>query len=153
MRKYVGAALLAAALVGCGKKSPSTTATPTGDSRTGASSARAAVETMLEASRAQDLQAISAVWGNEKGPLRDRIQRADLEKRTLVMVCLLNNDRYAVTNERTDPGAGRMFDVAITRGSMTRETRAHAVQAPSGRWYVLEIEPNPLRDLCQQRPS
>jgi hypothetical protein len=144
---------MVAALVGCGKKSPSSAASPAGGAQTGAASARAAVETMLEASRAQDLQAISAVWGNQQGPLRDRLQRTELEKRTLVMVCLLNNDRYAVTNERTDPGAGLMFDVALTRGNLTRETRAHAVQGPAGRWYVLEIEPNPLRDLCQQRPS
>jgi hypothetical protein len=155
VRQFVRVALVvAAAGIGCKSKPSSSAPGPTGSSETGASSPRAALETMLDAARAQDLQAMSSVWGTDKGPARDRLDRTDLEKRELVIMCYIASDRYSLANEAPEPGGiGRRFDVTITRGDRTRTTVGHVVRGPNDRWYVQEIEPNALRELCQRRPG
>src|SRR5579883_1210574 len=50
----------------------STPTRPSGD-LSGAPSARGAVERFLAAVRAQDLQAMSVVWGTKNGPSRDAL--------------------------------------------------------------------------------
>ena len=50
----------------------------------------------LAAATLQDIQAISAVWGDEKGMTRDRIARDELEKRTLIMICVLGHEKQTI---------------------------------------------------------
>jgi hypothetical protein len=153
VRKYVWYAALAVVVVSC--KHPQTSPTPDGNRgpvQTGAVSARAAVMAMMDASKAQDLQALGAVWGTTKGAAREQFSdRVDLEKRELTIMCYLNVDRYTVGGESPEPGGvGRRFDVTLTRGSRTLSSVAHAVPGPDGRWYVQEIEPAPLFEFCRQ---
>ena len=93
MRKLVAAALLMMSAA-C-RSAPTVKSGPS----TGASSPRAAVDGFLGAVKAQDLQAMSTVWGNVKGPARDAIERAELEKRELIMQCYLNHDSYRIVSE------------------------------------------------------
>ena len=58
----------------------------------GATSSAAAVEQFLSAAKAQDLQAMSAVWGNAVSPMRERVDRQELERRLLIMTCHLRHD-------------------------------------------------------------
>ena len=118
----------------------------------GASDPRAAVEGFLAAVRAQDLQAMSSVWGSERGPAREIINdRAELEKRELVMQCYLSHDRFRILEETPGDGRARVFRVELTKGSLTRATKFTTVPGPSNRWYMREADLEPVKDLCASR--
>jgi hypothetical protein len=118
---------------------------------TGAASPHLAVEQFLAAARAQDLQAFSAIWGSERGAARDVVDRSQLEKRELTMMCYLTHDRYEISSELTPKPGEHDYTVEITRGTQTRETKITTVEGPSERWYVLDVQLAPLEDLCSQR--
>jgi hypothetical protein len=132
-------------LAACGPKS--------GGPLTGAPAPRTAVEQFLAAVRAQDLQAMSVVWGSEKGPARDLIERQELEKRELVMQCMLTHDRFRILSEAAGSAGKRVFRVELRRGSITRATNFTSVQGPSDRWYVETADLEPVKDLCRQMPT
>lgn len=127
-----------------------TPAATSGGHLTGAVSARRAVETFLGAVKAQDLQAMSAVWGTSKGPARDVVDRSQLEKRELIMQCYLNHDSFAIKSDTPTRSDTHVLTVSLTKGKLTRETSFTAVQGPSDRWYVLDAQLEPVRDLCAQ---
>ena len=146
MRKLVVAALLVTS-VACRTAAPA--ATTKGGPLPGASSPRAAVDGFLGAVKAQDLQAMSIVWGNTKGPARDAFAREELEKREL-MQCYLGHDSYNVVNEAPGEAGRRLFRVALSKGKLTRETKVTTVEGPSARWYVEDVELAPTQYLCKQ---
>ena len=115
---------------------------------TGAPAPRVAVETFLNAVRAQDLQAMSVAWGTKDGPARDRISRDQLEKRELIMMCYLKHDRYRLLGESPREEGRRVIRVELTRGTLTRSTNFVTVQGPSDRWYVETADLAPLQELC-----
>jgi hypothetical protein len=136
--------LLAVALAACAHS-----ATPgPGRQLTGAESPRKAVEAFLAAVRAQDLQAMSVIWGTSRGPARDVVDRAQLERRELIMQCYLNHDKFQILSEAPSQGEARSFAVSLTKGQLTRETSFTTVRGPSDRWYVLEAQLEPVKDLC-----
>jgi hypothetical protein len=118
---------------------------------TGAAAPKLAVEQFLAAARAQDLQAFSAIWGSERGAARDVVDRSQLEKRELTMMCYLTHDRYEINADVTPKPGEHDFTVDITRGTQTRETKITAVQGPSERWYILDVQLAPLQDLCSNQ--
>ncbi len=129
-------------------------AAPRSDTQlTGAPSARGAVESFLSAVRAQDLQAMSTVWGNSKGPARDVVDRDQLEKRELIMQCYLGHDSFNVLSDTRTTGDEHVVQVTLTKGKLTRETSFTAVQGPSDRWYVLRADLEPVKDLCAKAPG
>ena len=69
----------------------------------GADTAQMAVVEFLNAARAQDLQGISAVWGNDESPTRDRVDRQELERRLMIIACHLRHDESRI-------GAAQMRD-------------------------------------------
>lgn len=106
----------------------------------GASSPAAAVEQMLAAARAQDLQAISAIWGDERGLVRDREARAEVESRTFIMACILRNDKASV-GEVLPAAGGRMIVTAdLTQGPRTGTTRFETSRTAAGRWLVSNMD-------------
>jgi hypothetical protein len=132
-------------LAACGPKA--------GGPLTGAPAPRTAVEQFLAAVRAQDLQAMSIIWGSEKGPARDLIERKELEKRELVMQCMLSHDQFRILNEGPGTAGKRVFRVELKRGPITRVTNFTSAQGPSDRWYVESAELEPVKDLCRQMPT
>lgn len=147
MRKKLAILLLLAAPVvaACGSK-PSTTPVPAGAG--GATSPRTAVESFLAAAKAQDLQALSLIWGSEKGPARETMPREELERREIVMLCHLRHDRHEVIEESALLGQQRRITVDVSQGRITRRTNLVAVPAANGAWYVLSVDLEPLQDLC-----
>lgn len=115
---------------------------------TGAAAPQLAVEQFMAAARAQDLQAFSAVWGSEKGAARDVVDRSQLEKRELTMMCYLTHDKLEIGPDVTPKPNEHDFQVQLTRGAVTRETKVTVVQGPSERWYVLDVQLAPLQALC-----
>lgn len=131
--------------------SPGASRGSSGGSAVGASSSRAAVEGFLAAVKDADLQRMATLWGNDKGPARDRIARDEFEKRLVIMQCSLQHDRSAFTQDGPQLRAqGRQaWGVTLTRKRVSKKATMVTVQGPAGRWFVEDV-PNigELRELC-----
>jgi len=144
-----------AAIVAACSSGGTTTSSASGANSTapGAPSARGAVEAFLGAVRAQDLQAMANIWGTAKGPAKDVVDRAQLEKRELIMQCYLGHDKFEVLNEAPGKEGERVFTVSLTKGGNTKQTTFHAVEGPSDRWYVLSADLEPMQSFCSGTPT
>ncbi len=125
---------------------------PTGP-QPGASSARGAVDGILGALRAGDIQAVSTMWGTKRGPVRDddRFKRTELEQRIVLMTRCFNHDAYDVVGTVAGENGGQGFEVDLKRGRNTRRTRLNTVRAEkSDRWFVDNLDVDSVKDFCQQ---
>ena len=122
---------------------------PAGTGVTGAASPKAAVEQFLNSVRAQDLQAMSAIWGNDKGPARDQFPREEVEKRELIMQCYFAHDSFRIVREMDHRPANRTFEVEMKKGNLTRTTMFSTSKGPGSRWYVDNGEMDPVKDFCR----
>ena len=122
-----------------------------GSSTIGASNARAALDGFLNGVRTQDLQVMSSYWGNAQGPARDRMDRAELEKRELTMACYLAHDRVRVIDDAPRAGNRHNFTVELTYGTTSRTTEIITVRGPSDRWYVENADIRQTQALCEAR--
>lgn len=124
----------------------------TSGSGVGAASPQAAVEQMLAAARAQDLQAITAVWGDEQGLMRDRTPRDELESRAFIIACVLKNDTEKV-GEAAPAGNGHMFVTAdLTQGKNAGSIRFELAPTRARRWLVTNFDVSVLqnRGFCSR---
>lgn len=117
----------------------------------GAVTSNAAVDQFLGAARAQDIQAMSLIWGTENGPARTTVPRDQLERRIVSMMCHLRHERYRLVDETTVLQGQRRITVDLTAGNLTRRTNIVTVPANTGGWYVLSADLEPLRDICASR--
>jgi hypothetical protein len=117
----------------------------------GAASGRGAVESFLKAVAAQDLQAMSGLWGNGKGLARDQLKREELEKRLIIMQCLMQHDRFRFPEDgpRLQTGGRQEHLVELTKGTAVARTTMITVIGPSGRWLVEDVDVTKLRDFCK----
>ena len=117
----------------------------------GATSARASVEAMLVAAKSQDLRGMSAMWGNEKGPTADRINREELEKRLIVIQCMLahENWEFAEDRPRLITGGRQEYMVTLQQKTQRATTKLTTVAGQDRRWFVENIDLEPLKDFCR----
>jgi hypothetical protein len=141
------ALLLAAGIVACGPRSTQTAPAP--QQSIGASTPRAAVDRFLGAVRVQDLQAMSIIWGTANGPARDQMPQDQLERRELIMQCYLLHDQARIVRETVGTSGRPEFLVELTKGRLVRTTTFYAVQGPDDRWFVENVDLEPVQDLCQ----
>jgi hypothetical protein len=120
---------------------------------TGGSDARAAAQAFLDAGKAQDLQALSAVWGNNQGPLRNQISHAELEKRELIMMCFLKHDTDSIGKPAPAAGSRVTFPVTVTQAQVSKATTITTMLGPSSRWYVEKIDLRAIEAMCQRQRS
>ncbi len=148
MRKKLVALLLIAApmFVACRSSAPLNAG-----QGAGAVSSRAAVEQFLGAARTQDINAMSLIWGTENGPARTTVQRDQLERRIVSMMCHLRHDQYRIVDETSVLQGQRRLTVDLTTSNMTRRTNLVTIPANTGGWYVLSADLEPLRDICANR--
>lgn len=126
--------------------------TGSGNQLTGSAAPRLAVEQFLNAVKAQDIQAMSNIFGTSSGPARDNIDRVELEKRMLIMQCFFNHDKFRITGE-SNQGSKRVFQFELTRGTRSRNTSALTVLGPSERWYIESLDIAAVRDFCAEPKS
>lgn len=119
----------------------------------GAPDSRAALDGFLNGVRAQDLQVISNYWGNASGPARDRIGRAELEKRELTMACYLAHEKVRVLDDTPRAGSRHAYTVELTYGTTVRSTEMVTVKGPSDRWYVENADIRQTQALCEARTN
>jgi hypothetical protein len=106
----------------------------------GSASPRGAVEQMLNAARNQDLQAISAVWGDENGLTRDRNDRAEIESRTFIIACVLKSDSHTVSAPSPAPNGRMMLTADLKQGNNSGSTRFTTARTKDGRWLVQDVD-------------
>ena len=122
-----------------------------GTSLAGAPAPRQAVIDFLSGVKAQDLQAMSAVWGDARGPARDRLERTQLEQRLLIMQGCYDHDRYRINGERAAGAGKQSFSVSLVRGSKTKTTNFEVLRGPSSRYYLSVADADfreMMRDFC-----
>lgn len=143
MRKLLIGLLLAAA---CTRRTAEVPATSQEDGP------RPALAAFLAAVRASDLQAMSGVWGDKNGPVRDsrKMTRDDMEHRELIMMCYFRHDKYRILGESPGPDNERVFQVELTKGTLKRTTNFYVTQG-GDRWYVRYADMDPVKDLCANR--
>jgi hypothetical protein len=147
MKKLIGLALLLSA---CHRSANPNPPLPAG-TQVGAATPAAAVATFLAAVKEGDLQAISTVWGDEEGTVRDRLDRTALEQREYYMARCARHDKYLVVSEATGQQGSRVLAVQLTRGPLTRSTNFEVVKGPQNRWYVKNFDLKSVDDICTAR--
>lgn len=120
---------------------------------TGAESPELAVHQFLSAARAQDLQAMSSVWGNETSPVRDRVGRQELEQRLIIIACHLRHDDARLDVAQRAPEGRTLLRADLTQGTKTAAVNFLTIRnTRSGRWFVDDIDLRPVREFCSSRP-
>lgn len=129
---------------------PAPVRAPTGNQMVGGATPKLAVEQFLAAVKAQDLQAMSVVFGTSHGPARDNMDREQLDKRLVILQCFFNHDAARVYGETSGESGHRVFIVELTRGRQTRTPHFYTIQGPGGRWFVDNMEIVAVRDFCSK---
>ena len=162
MKKHLALLVLLAA---CAPKVTSTTTsapvgeTPAGNEAprptnvTGAATARSAVEEFLTAVRAQDIQAMSVIFGTNRGPSRDNMNRDELEKRLVILQCYFNHDKSRFLSESPGADNHRIVEMELTKQGIARTPSFYSVQGPNNRWYVDNMEIAAVQDFCRKTGS
>jgi hypothetical protein len=121
---------------------------------TGAASAEAAVNAFLAAAKARDLQALSAVWGSNKGSVRTTQDRPAWEKNGTILMGLLCPEDSHVTGWTAGTGAQRNVRAQLRRGTKTIEVEFITTPGPQKRWFVEDMPlsgdlPQRLQAFCR----
>src|SRR5262245_10625302 len=124
---------------------------PVAGSPSGAPDAVSALRGFMAAAKQTDLQALSAFWGDQDGAARDRLPRAELEKRELYMVQCLRHDKYEIAGDTPTLAGGRKMVVKLSYRELSRSTEVQVVRGPANRWYVKEVSVTKLQDICMRR--
>jgi hypothetical protein len=115
----------------------------------GAASSQQAVMQFLDAARAQDIQAMSVVWGDAEAPARARMQRQELERRLIIIARTLCHDSASIAAPTPGEGGRLVHKAEVTKGSRTATVAfTTARNRRSGQWFVEDIDLRPVRDFC-----
>jgi len=121
---------------------------PNNGQLTGGATPQLAVDQFLVAVRNRDLQAMSAVFGTNRGPARETMDRTELEKREIILACYFNNDSYRTLGEQSGQAGHREVQVELKRGAQTRQSTFYTIKGPGDRWYVDNMDIASVRDFC-----
>ncbi|MEO8335498.1 MAG: hypothetical protein ABI664_11025 [bacterium] len=115
----------------------------------GAASPRLALDAFLGSVRNQDLQAMSSVWGDKNGPVRDAkvMTREDMEQRELYLIRCLKHDSFRVLGDSPALDGERMMRVELVRGTVAKSTDFSMARS-GDRWFVRTFALDPVKDLC-----
>lgn len=115
----------------------------------GASSPREAVELFLTAVHAQDIQGMGNIFGTNRGPARDNMDRDELEKRLIILQCYFNHDKFRILGESPGEGGHRVVSTELIRGTNIRIPKFYTISGPSNRYYIDNMEIAAVRDFCR----
>lgn len=142
MRRMLPLAMVLLVLVGCPR--------PTTSASLGAATSEMAILDFLGATRAQNIQGVSDVWGNADGPTRELIKdREEVERRILIMMRVLCHDESAIGPAQAADGGRTEHRVDLTyQGRKTTVPFFTVRNKNTGRWFVEDIDLRPVRDFC-----
>ena len=125
---------------GCRTVPMNASSTSPSTSMVGAATPKGAVEMMLTAAKMQDIQAMSAVWGDEKGMTRDRVDRNELETRSIGLICLLKHESEKIGEPQQASGGRFLINADLVQGSNSATTTFTLARSPAGRWLVTTFD-------------
>lgn len=111
------------------------------------------MEDFLAAVRAQDIQAMSVIFGTNRGPSRDNMNREELEKRLVILQCYFNHDKSRFLSESPGTDNHRIIEMELTKQGISRTPNFYAVAGPNNRWYVDNMEIAAVQDFCRRPGS
>jgi hypothetical protein len=150
VRKLIGLGVLLLATACSRKVEVSSPApTPSAPGTVGGATPAEAIAKLMAAAKAEDLQAFGAAWGDTKGSAREQMSRNEFEMRAFYMVKCLRNDKFAAMNESGAAGGRRIAAVQISKGPLTKQTNFTMIKGPQERWFVENVELEPLTQICQ----
>jgi hypothetical protein len=114
----------------------------------GAATPALAIQSFMDAIKAQDLDELSLIWGSEKGPAKQVSPADQLRQRELIMECFLQHDSYRVVSDVATASDLHVVTLSLSKSGMTRETTTQVMQGPHKRWYVGNTDLKRLQDLC-----
>lgn len=114
----------------------------------GAATPTEAVQRFMAAVTAQDLDALSLIWGTSSGPVRSTMQRQEWEQREVIIIKCLKHETYRVQNEIPAAGGERVLAVQLKFRDLTPTTNFTTTRDRTGRWYVKVVEMEPVSQLC-----
>lgn len=136
----MGLALLVLA-VGCRRTNTSVGA--------GARTPQQAVVQFLDAARAQDMDQMSAVWGNAESPMRDRVERQELERRLIIMMCHLKHDESRLAPAQMGEAGRTMVRADLKQGTKEATVPFTLVKNPNtDMWFVENVDLRPVQEFC-----
>ena len=158
MKKLAIAVLVVLSAAACRRQAIVTSAptppgqsTPTTANTVGGANGRDAVQKLLAAAKAQDIQAMSIYWGTANGPARDDRQNMtveNMEQRLIYMARCLRHDTYTIRGETAIVGGERQFTVELRyRGGGATEDFV-TTPGPGGRWFVSKFDVVKLNTIC-----
>lgn len=128
--------------------SPSAPAMPAGNV-TGAATPRDAIVAFLAAIKAEDLQAMGAIWGTANGPARSQMDMNQLQERELTMICFLHHDTYTMLTDAPSTDGQRKYAVAMTYKKVSHTAQFSVGRASDGRFYVFSVDNiTDFQDFC-----
>jgi len=130
---------------------PPSQSAPTSANTVGGSNGRDAVQKLLAAAKAQDIQAMSVVWGTKNGPARDDRQNMTvemMEQRLIYMARCLRHDSYAIKGETPMVGEERQFTVELHLRTAVASDDFVTTPGPGGRWFVSKFDVARLATIC-----
>jgi hypothetical protein len=136
------------AIAGCRRQ---TLPSPSPANIPGAATPREAVTKFMSAARTQNIQAMADVWGDARGPVRETMEREQLEQREVVLIGCLKHDSYRVLGEAPAAGGERVLAVEVKLRDLTRSTNFYAIRGPSERWYVRTFDLESVKDICVRK--
>lgn len=118
----------------------------------GAVAPREAVQRFLAAAKAQDLDAMSVIWGSAAGPARSTMDRPTWEMREIIMMPCLKHDSFRILGEAPATGGDRVFLVELKYRDLTRSASfTSARDVSTQRWYVLAVDLEKLAEICKRK--
>jgi hypothetical protein len=150
VKKLAILVLLAASAMSC-RRQVAVAPPPVDANVAGGATAREAVQKFMAAAKAQDLQAMSTVWGTSAGPARGTMGQQEIEQREVIMMGCLKHDSYRVTSEGPAANRERIVGVEVRFKELTRPTNFYTTPGPSNRWFVRTFDLESLRDICVRK--
>ncbi len=141
MRRTVSLLVVLVAILACHRG--------VGGPEAGATSSDGAVQQFLFAAKSQDLPAMSAVWGTAEGPLREREERRQLERRLLILICHLRHDESRMGAAQAGEEGKVMYRVEVMQGEKKGSPVFTTVKdRRTGRWFVESFDLPALQGFC-----
>ena len=119
----------------------------------GGANPRDALQKFFAAAKAQDIQAMSAIWGTKDGPARSgkMMPMDQMEQRLIIMARCLRHDGYTIRAETPIVGGERQLTVELRFGTVVASDDFKTTPGPGGRWFVREFDTVKLNPICTAR--
>ena len=147
MRKLAIVFLLVAAA--CHRKVVVQSAPSANINTAGAATPKEALQKLLTAAKAEDVQGLALAMGSADGPFIATQPRDQVEMRAVIMFCYLHHDSYTITREIAASGGDRIVTAELKYKTVTRSADFTTSRGkPNNLWYVKQFQPTDLNEIC-----